>query len=256
LYANQAPQGGHPATYWGCSKPGCGGTAYKLTPTKNGWKETDIYAFTGGKDGSTSQSSLIFDSAGNLYGTTVYGGSSGCTSGYGCGVVFKLTPGKSEWKETVLHQFSGGVDGAYPMGSMLFDASGNLYSTASAGGASGKGNVFELVPSGNKWTESELYSFSGSTDGASPYSTVIWDAKGNLYGTTTQGGDAYDSGVAYELIPSGGSWTEKVLHTFTHIGLDGQSPVAPPLFGPSGKLYGTTQSGGTYNFGTVFEITP
>ena len=256
LHAGRMRQDGHPATYWGCDKPGCGGTVYKLTPSKHGWEETDIYAFTGGKDGSTSQASLIFDKAGNLYGTTVYGGSAGCTSGYGCGVVFKLTPGKSGWKESVLHEFTGGADGAYPMGSMLFDPSGDLYSTASSGGASGKGNVFELVPSGSKWSESELYSFSGGTDGGSPFSTVIWDAHGNLYGTTAQGGDAYDSGVAYELVHSGGNWTEEVLHTFTHVGLDGQSPVAPPLLAPSGNLYGTTQSGGTYNFGIVFEITP
>jgi uncharacterized repeat protein (TIGR03803 family) len=243
-------------TFWGCSVPGCGGTVYKLTPTKNGWKETDIYAFTGGSDGSTSQASLIFDGAGNLYGTTVYGGTTGCTSGYGCGVVFKLSPGKSGWKESVLFSFTGAADGAYPMGSLVFDAAGNLYSTAAAGGASEKGAVFELTNAGHKWTEAVLYSFTGGPDGGSPFATVISDGQGNLYGTTAQGGDGYQSGVAYELIPSGGGWTEKVLHTFTYGGGEGQSPVAPLSFGPKGYLYGTTQLGGAYNHGAVFKLVP
>ena len=241
-------------TFWGCSVPGCGGTVYKLTPTKNGWRETDVYAFTGGSDGSTSQASLIFDGVGNLYGTTVYGGTTGCTSGYGCGVVFKVSSGKNGWKESVLYRFTGAADGAYPMGSLIFDAAGNLYSTAATGGASGKGAVFELTNAGHKWTEAVLYSFTGGPDGGSPFATVIADGQGNLYGTTSQGGDRYQSGVAYELTHSGGSWTEKVLHTFTYGGGEGQSPVAPLLFGPSGSLYGTTQLGGAYNHGAVFQL--
>jgi len=245
-------------TFWGCSVPGCGGTVYELTPTKKGWKETDIYAFTGGSDGSVSQASVIFDAAGNLYGTTVYGGTTGCASGYGCGVVFKLTPGNKGWKESVLHLFTGAADGGYPMGSLIFDAAGNLYSTAAAGGASGNGAVFELKPSGHKWTEAVLYSFTGGADGASPFATVISDSHGNLYGTTSGGGDpVYKSGVVYELMFSGGSWKEKVLHTFTYGGGDGQSPVAPLLFGPKGYLYGTTQTGGAFtSHGAVFEVVP
>jgi uncharacterized repeat protein (TIGR03803 family) len=97
-------------TYWGCDKPGCGGTVYRLAPSKDGWKETDLYAFRGDSDGAASVASLIFDSAGNLYGTTNYGGTTGCTSGYGCGVVFELTPGETGWKESVLHRFTGGSD--------------------------------------------------------------------------------------------------------------------------------------------------
>jgi uncharacterized repeat protein (TIGR03803 family) len=248
---------GSRTTFWGCSLPGCGGTVYELTPTKNAWKETDIYAFTGGSDGSASQASVTFDGAGNLYGTTVYGGTTGCTSGYGCGVVFKLAPGKKRWKLSVLHHFTGAADGAYPMGSLIFDAAGNLYSTASAGGASAKGAVFELSPSGNKWTEAVLYSFSGGTDGGSPFATVIFDDKGSLYGTTSQGGDAYDSGVVYKLMPLHGHWKEQVLHTFTYGGGDGQSPVAPLVFDLKGDLYGTTQTGGAFtSHGTVFEVVP
>jgi uncharacterized repeat protein (TIGR03803 family) len=254
LHASE--RGGSRPTFWGCSVPGCGGTVYKLTPTKTGWKETDLYAFTGGDDGSASQASLIFDGAGNLYGTTVYGGTTGCTSGYGCGVVFKVSPTKSGWKQSVLYRFTGAADGAYPMGSLISDTAGNLYSTGAAGGASGKGVVFELTNAGHKWTEGVLYSFSGGSDGGSPFATVVADAQGNLYGTTSQGGDAYQSGVAYELTHSGGGWTEKVLHTFTYGGGEGQSPIAPMLFGPGGKLYGTTQVGGAYNHGAVFEVAP
>ncbi len=247
-------------TFWGCNAPGCGGTVYRLTPTGNGWIETDLYAFTGGSDGSSSQASLILDSAGNLYGTTVYGGTTGCTSGYGCGLVFKLSPSyvaNTGWQESVLYRFTGAADGSYPMGSLISDAAGNLYSTAAAGGASGNGAVFELTSTGHQSTEAVLYSFSGGADGGSPFAAVVSDGQGNLYGTTSQGGDSgFDSGVVYELVPSGDSWTEQVLHTFTHDGGDGQSPIAPLLFGPKGYLYGTTQLGGTYNHGGVFGIVP
>jgi hypothetical protein len=242
-------------TYWGCSNPGCGGTVFELTPMKNGWKEKDIYAFTGGKDGSTSQASLIFDSAGNLYGTTVYGGTSGCAGGYGCGVAFKLALGNHGWKETVLHQFTGAADGAYPMGSLIFDKAGNLYSTASAGGSAGKGAVFELTPAGKGWNESVMYTFTGGTDGGNPFATVVFDSQGNLYGTTNSGGNGYQSGVAYKLVQSNHAWTETVLHTFSYP-RDGQGPAAPLIFGPHGFLYGTTQLGGTSNHGAVFEVTP
>jgi len=254
LYART--RGGSRNTFWGCNKPGCGGMVYKLAPTKNGWKETDIYAFTGGNDGSASQASLVFDAAGNLYGTTVYGGTTGCASGFGCGVVFKLTPANKGWKEATLYRFTGAGDGAYPMGSVLFDTAGNIFSTGSAGGSSGKGVVFEMTLSGQKWIEAVLYNFSGGSDGGSPFATLISDNRGNFYGTTTQGGDGYQSGVLYQLSPSGGGWTEKVLHIFTHVGNDGQSPAAPVLLGAKGQLYGTTQSGGAFNQGTVFEIIP
>jgi uncharacterized repeat protein (TIGR03803 family) len=256
-----------PNTYWGCDKPGCGGTVYRLTPTKNGWKETDLYAFTGASDGAASVASLIFDGVGNLYGTTNYGGTTGCTSGYGCGVVFELTPGKTGWKESVLHRFTGGSDGAYPMASVVLDTTGNLYSTTSTGGngndckmlySTGCGVVFELGYAKGKWHEQVLYSFQGGTDGASPYATVIMDNHGNIYGTTFTAGDpTHPSGVIFKLVPSGGDWTEKVLHTFTYGHGDGQSPAAPLIFGPRGYLYGTTVGGGASTlYGTVFAVTP
>ena len=253
-------------TFWGCEQPGCGGTVYELKPTKNGWKEKDLYAFTGGSDGSSSQANLIFDAAGNLYGTTGYGGTTGCTSGYGCGVVFELAHGTKGWKESTLHRFSGDADGAYPFGSLLLDAAGNLYSTASAGGnnndcalplSSGCGVVFELVPSNGKWTENVLYTFKGQADGAGPYAGVISDSQGNLYGTTQAAGNpTTPSGVVFELTHSGNKWTEKVLHSFSYGHGDGQSSIAPLMLGPGGYLYGATQGGGASNFGAVFTVTP
>jgi uncharacterized repeat protein (TIGR03803 family) len=254
-------------TYWGCDKPGCGGTVYRLAPTKNGWKETDLYAFRGDSDGAASVASLIFDGAGNLYGTTNYGGTTGCTSGYGCGVVFELTPGETVWKESVLHRFTGGSDGAYPMASVVLDTAGNLYSTASTGGngndckvpySTGCGVVFELGYAKGKWHEQVLYAFQGETDGASPFAAVVMDSHGNIYGTTFTAGDpSHPSGVVFKLVPSGGDWTEKVLHTFTYGNGDGQSPAAPLIFGPGGSLYGTTVGGGAYTiYGAVFAVTP
>lgn len=258
----------HPApnNFWGCDNPGCGGTVYKLTHTSAGWEETDLYAFTGGSDGSSSQANLIFDSAGNLYGTTVYGGITGCISEYGCGVVFKLTPGETGWKQTVLYRFTGGTDGAYPLSSLVFDAGGNLYSTASVGGNvndcspnnAGCGTVFELTPAKGNWTQTVLYTFTGGTDGALPYAAVIFDSHGSLYGTTEMGGDpAHSLGVVFKLAPSGSGWTEEVLHTFLDGNGDGQNPAAPLIFGPGGLLYGTTLGGGSFaTHGTVFAMTP
>jgi len=241
-------------TYWGCSDPGCGGTVFELSPTKGGWQEQDIYGFTGGDDGGVSQANLIFDQAGNLYGTTVYGGGTGCTDAYGCGVVFELSPGKNAWSESVLHAFSGS-DGNYPQASLLFDGKGNLFSTTAAGGASGYGTVFSLHPESGGWTEKVLYNFSDGADGGSPFAAVIMDDQGDLFGTTNQGGSGqYANGVAYMLAPSGKTWSETVLYTFAYPGA--QAPAAPLLAMPDGKLFGTAQGGGKYNHGAVFELVP
>jgi uncharacterized repeat protein (TIGR03803 family) len=252
-----------PGTYWGCSDPGCGGTVFELSPTKSGWQEQDIYAFTGGSDGGVSQANLIFDAAGNLYGTTVYGGSTGCVGGYGCGVVFEVSPGKTGWSETVLHTFSG-ADGANPQASLIFDARGNLYSTTVYGGGGncsvldetpGCGTVFRMGPKGGGWKESVLYSFGGGADGAGPFAAMIMDGQGNLYGTTNQSGSGqYADGVAFELTPSGHSWKETVLHDFGYP--DASAPAAPLLAMPKDRFFGTSQGGGKYDQGTVFELIP
>lgn len=250
-----------PPTYWGCSDSGCGGTVFELSPTKTGWQEQDIYGFTGGGDGGVSEANLVFDAAGNLYGTTVFGGTTGCVSGYGCGVVFEVSPGKSGWSEKVLHKFSG-TDGAQPQGSVIFDAQGNLYSTTSYGGSgscavlyepAGCGTVFRLEPGTTRWKESVLYNFGGGDDGGFPFSAVTMDSQGDLLGTTFQGGSG-NEGVVFKLSPSGHSWKEGVVYAFSYPGA-GQ-PVSPLLAMPDGKFVDASVNGGSQDNGAVFELIP
>jgi uncharacterized repeat protein (TIGR03803 family) len=197
---------------------------------------------------------LVLDASGNLYGTTFDGGT------YGRGTVFVLTRGSNgRWTEHVLHDFEGGNDGEAPYASPIFDAAGNLYGTTRYGGASGNGTVFELRPdSKGKWTERVLYQFTGGKDGGQPWSGVIIDAKGNLYGTTSGGGNssdcAYSScGVVFELKrTSNGDWKEQVLHAFN--GKDGGSPLASLVFDGDGSLYGTTEWDSVFSGGTAFEL--
>jgi uncharacterized repeat protein (TIGR03803 family) len=235
------------------------GTVYELTPNASGeWTETILHQFAGGNaDGAYPYASLIMDASGNFYGTTSRGGSGACT--YGCGTVFKLTPGSGgTWTETILHVFSGGSDGGLPQGSLVMDAAGNLYGTTLWGGkyCSVCGTAFELSPSaGGAWTETVLHSFGAfPVDGLNPASSLVLDSTGNLYGTAV-GGGLYGRGMAFELTPkAGGGWAEKTLHHFGN-GKDGQLPDSNLIFDSSGNLYGTTVNGGTYGYGTVFELT-
>ncbi len=230
------------------------GTVFQLTPNGDGsWTKHILHSFRH-NDGHNPLSGLIFDVAGNLYGTTGYGGSGSACGRDGCGTVFKLTPnGDGSWTESVLHWFNGG-DGAWPSAGLIFDAAGNLYGTIPYGGAFGYGTVFELTPNGDgSWTESVLHWFNGS-DGAGPAGGLIFDTAGNLYGPTYYGG-AQSDGTVFELTPNGdGSWGESVLHSFK--GSDGVEPVAGLTFDAAGNLYGTTYYGGAKGKGTVFELTP
>jgi uncharacterized repeat protein (TIGR03803 family) len=230
---------------------GCG-TVFKLAPASGGWAETVLYTFTGNSDGREPYARLAFDAAGNLYGPTLLGGNLGTVCSSGCGTVFKLTRGSSSWTESVLYTFAGTADGASPYDGLTFDAAGNLYGTAYAGGASGNGAIFKLTPGSSGWTESVLHAFTGKYDGKYSYGAVIMDNAGNLYGTAFQGG-GQGYGVVFELTPSStGGWKEKVLHSF------GNSPSANPVAGlvmdAAGNLYGTTQAGGAQGSGLVFEI--
>ena len=237
------------------------GTVFELTPTAAGWTETVLHSFNDdGTDGVNPYASPVFDSGGNLYGTTIHGGA------YGYGTVFELKPmSGGRWAEEILHDFNfNGIDGAYPFYSgVSFDAFGNLYGTTAGGGAYGNlstgvgGTVFEMTPmAGGTWTEAVLYSFGNGTDGSGPVAGVILDSAGNLYGTTI-GGGAYNVGIAYELVPSGGQWTKKLLHVFGHLQVDGYEPYGGNLIlDSSGNLYGTTLYGGPHGNGAVFEITP
>ena len=205
--------------------------------------EKVLYAFTGGNDGAVPWAGLIRDKAGNLYGTTLVGGASSD------GTIFKVAP---DGTETVLHSFAGGNDGANPEAGLTEDSSGNFYGTAHAGGASNAGTVFELTPDG---TETTLYSFTGGSDGAYPFvGSLFRDKLGNLYGTTPYGGNGEQGagkGVVFKVAPDG---TETVLHTFTGGTTDGASPQSHTLVRYNGYLYGTTESGGANNGGTIFKI--
>jgi len=249
----------------GCGGPGCG-TVFKLAPNPDGtWAETVLYSFTGGADGGSPDGGLIFDTAGNLYGTTAGGGIVTGLCSSGCGTVFKLAPNSDgTWTESVLYAFSGYLDGGGPTAGLIFDAASNLYGTTEGGGSSGWGTVFMLAPNPDgTWTESVLYSFTGGVGGSggAPSSGVVFDAAGNLYGTTSQSG-AYRCGVVFKLAPnSDGTWTESVLHSFT-CGADGDSPEAGLIFDAVGNLYGTTLRGGSstecfsVGCGVVFKLIP
>jgi uncharacterized repeat protein (TIGR03803 family) len=189
------------------------------------------------QDGARPTSGLAFDSQGNIYGTTSQGGA---TNG---GVVFQVTP---TGNYTVLYSFGSGTDGRVPNGGLIRDSNGNLYGTTNFGGTTNSGIVFQLSASG---TETVLYNFIGGADGANPLAGVVSDAKGNLYGTTS-GGGKFGHGTIFKLTPAG---KHTVLYSFTG-GADGGSPEAGLILDSTGNLYGTTNSGGTGNFGTVFKL--
>jgi uncharacterized repeat protein (TIGR03803 family) len=256
-----------------CGGAGCG-TVFKLTLGANGtWTETVLHSFNdNGRDGYWPQGGLVFDASGNLYGTTYLGGTGSCKDelGTGCGVVFELTPGASgAWTETILHSFNR-KDGYNPTSSLVFDSVGNLYGVTRIGGALGKGTVFQLSRrAGVTWTETLLHSFQNDgKDGFYPYGTLIFDMNGNLYGTTSEGSPNGDTcgglpgcGTVFQLVHStDGKWKEKVLHGYN--GPDGLYPVAGPIFGADGVLYGTTAYGGNVKqcagdgCGTVFRLAP
>jgi uncharacterized repeat protein (TIGR03803 family) len=243
------------AVYGGNATCNCG-VVFKLTPQLVGsWTESVLYTFSG-SDGDQPEAGLVLDSAGNLYGTTIYGGGASCS----CGVVFKLAPRSSGgWIQTLLHTFTGVADGGYPSSELVFDRDGNLYGTASGGGSGNNGVVFELAASsGVSWTETVLHTFTGA-DGSTPYAGVVFDGSGNLYGTTVFGGNLSDCrgggcGVVYELTSgSGGVWTETVLHAF--LGSPALQPFATLVFDSAGNLY-STATGGVTDGGAVFKLAP
>jgi uncharacterized repeat protein (TIGR03803 family) len=233
------------------------GVLFELSPQAGGgWTEAVLHSFSNnGHDGYRPQGGLIFDAAGNLYGTTSGGGV------HKGGTVFELAPATGGgWTEFVLHNFGGGTDGAEPNAGLVMDAAGNLYGTTTLGGAHGDGTAFELTPvAGEGWTEKMLHSFSGTTDGSQPWAGLTFDAAGNLYGTTT-GGGAYNGGTVFELLPqASGQWLGRVLHAFGQVNANGVSTTEPfggVVFDAAGNLYGTTYYGGGGGGGVVYELTP
>jgi len=226
-----------------------------------------LYSFgSNPNDGNLPNGGLAFDKSGNLYGTTLLGGSGSVCQ---CGTVFALSPSQTgSWVETVIYNFCSQpscLDGAEPAAGLLLDASGNLYGTTTVGGTSQSGTVFELSPPavpGNAWTETILWNFgNGPDDGTLPYSQLIWDGLGNLFGTTS-GAGVSAGGTAFELTPNqDGSWSETILHTFCTNGAPdcpgGSDPMAGVAFDKSGNLYGTTYAGGFDNkWGVLYKLSP
>jgi uncharacterized repeat protein (TIGR03803 family) len=197
-----------------------------------------LYSFTNGADGGQPYAALVRDSGGNLYGTTAVGGASNF------GAVFKLS---KTGKETVLHSFSGGTDGANPWTGLVWGPGGNLYGTTEAGGSSGFGTVFKISKAGKKTV---LYNFTGTAgDGAYPFAQMIWDGAGKFYGTTYKGGTS-GNGTVFELTNAG---NETVLYSFKG-GADGANPYASVVRDQAGNLYGTTYGSFGGSYGTVFKL--
>ena len=246
---------------------GCG-TIFKLTPSPSGaWKKTVLHFFrTGPTDGANPDATLVFDSQGNLYGTSNGGGNTGCYF-LGCGTVFELKPAPGGgWSYQVIYFFGVAPDGFGPVGALVFDKQGHLFGTTVVGGGTscpdyGCGTLFELTPQGNNpWTESVLYRFQGGEDGAFPYAPLVFSPEGNIYITTEAGGHAqtcagFGCGTLEGLTPSGsGTLTGNVL---IHWGASpGIEPWAGLIIDANGNLYGTVREGGSDNNGLVFEYTP
>ena len=289
------------------------GTVFELARNNGKWQEAVLFSFSGGTNGYRPGSRLAFDTEGNIYGTTPEG------DPCGSGIVFQLSKSQGRWAEQVLFStcnndsgypnsvivgkdgnlygttsfygpYDGGVafeivreqdnkwfertiyafgktdsDASRPDGGLIFDADGNLYGTSSAGGNHcnpiGCGAVFELSPTSvGAWRETLLYSFTGGSDGGRPEGGLVFGTDGNLYGTTSQGGDvkcvihgSTGCGTLFKLAPeSSHQWTETVLHEFER-DARGTTPFSTPILDSSGNLYATTQGG--YNEGVVFEVT-
>jgi uncharacterized repeat protein (TIGR03803 family) len=272
-YPNLLPDG--LGTFYGTSSYGGAydlGTVFELSPNTNGgWKETIIYSVPSGRltgVNGVSPSSLIWDSAGNLYGITSYGGY------WQYGSVFELSPSAGGgWTEEDLFDFPVI---AYPQAVLVFDKAGNLYGTTTEGGTFGKGTIFQLSPAGGTWNFNTIYSFQGyPSDGTYPVATLTMDAAGNFYGTTERGGPSTNCagaagrpvgcGTVFELSLVSQQWTEKVLYSFAGSSLDGANPEASLIFDGAGNLYGTTAKGGNGgpclinkvpSCGIVFELSP
>ena len=230
--------------------------AVLITPGLCASTETPVYNFTGHQDGADPGSTLVFDSSGKAYGTTYSGGTSGC------GTVYILFPGAGgQWQQTVLHSFNCSDEGKNPVGGVIFDGQGNLYGTTRGGGSAGLcsgdgcGVVYKLTHSGGSWTETVLYSFGDNPDAATPVCPLVFDRAGNLLGTTLNGG-AFAAGAVFELSPSNGQWTERIVHDFTG-GNDGAlGSLGALLPDRTGNFYGVTQYGGAHQAGTVFKLAP
>ncbi len=220
-----------------------------LAPCAQAQAYSVLHSFTNGSDGAVPVGYLAIDAAGNLYGTTVYGGTNGL------GTVFQLKKQGSNWTLNTLYTFAGGDDGAYPRGGVVIGGDGTLYgTTTSGGGSAGGGTVYQLRPrpatppsTSQPWNETVLFRFTDDNTGLDPVGNLTLDAGGNLYGVTFLGG----YGVVWELQKSQNGWTEVVLYTPS----GGEAnPSGGVTFDRSGNLYTTFSTGGSLGCGTVDQI--
>jgi hypothetical protein len=242
----------------GCNTSGFGGygcgVVFELVHSNNGWKENVLYTFTGNSDGGFPYAGVIFDKAGNIYGTTNGEGF------YGAGTVYELVKGTNGWTENSLYSFTGGNDGGNPVAPLTLDSAGNLYGTAEAGGANFYGTVFELKKANGSWTEQTIYTFTGGQDGGYPSASLVQEGK-SFYGTAWGGGNKtncfYGCGSVFRLTSGTHGWTEDTLYTFLG-GADGGEPDNAVLIDVKKRVgYGTTTIGGDHGvYGVVYEITP
>ncbi len=222
------------------------GTVFNLKPPPtrpptvlSPWTETVLHQFTGYNDGDQPvYGPLIFDPAGNLYGTTQFGG----TGSFG--IVYELTPYGDNWIESILYDFSLPTNG--PLSGVVRDSAGNLYGTTADGGA-----VFELSPSGSGWTMTILHTFNGGNDGSLAYGGLVMDPAGNLYGASSGGGSRF-GGVVYELSPNNGGWTYNIIYSLSGIG----GPYGNLTLDAAGNLYGAAFGDGANDAGMIFKLTP
>jgi len=238
------------------------GNVYRLQPPTRAvanatgtWNETVIHTFGAYNDGEGVLpwwGSLIFDRAGNIYGTASAGGTGPCASG-GCGTVFELSPSNGAWTYNVLYRFTCGADGATPFSGVVMDADGRLYGTTDGNGSCQGGTAYQLTPNGSGWTESTMHQFQNLDDGGEPVGGLVLDAAANVYGATGNGGSGGGAGVVYELIPRGVGWTFTSLYRLP--GGEGAGPESALTMDAAGNLYGTTVYGGANRDGSVFKLT-
>lgn len=248
------------------------GTIFQLSRGQDGrWQRKVLHSFCRNgypcSDGAMPAGKLAIDASGNLYGTTIGGGSNGSNGG----VAFRLIPGGTRWTLKLLHTFCSGencTDGKAPSSGLTYqgaasgapyDGQSPLYGTTQYGGAQNQGTAFQLTPGARHWTEKVIYDFcsqAGCADGAQPWQGLLASANGDLFGVT-YGRTAPQYGVAFQLSLSGGSWHVTVLYTFCQLAncADGYGPNAL-VMDAKGALYGTTYGGGANNWGTAFRLTP
>jgi uncharacterized repeat protein (TIGR03803 family) len=232
---------------------GGAGVVYEMSPSDGGWSYQTLYTFTGGQDWANPSSPLMFDRAGNIYGTAAAGGQPGC-AGFGCGTVYQLTPSGSGWTEHTLYTFHDSTDGAEPSAGLVADGDGNLYGATCCGDENG-GTLFYLSPSGGSWSFYLVYDLVGT--GPGPSANLVRDGAGNLYGASW-GDGRYGRGVVFKLTPTNNGWIYTSLHDFTG-GSDGGNAEGGLAIDGEGNIYGTTYQGGLQSCaycGVVYKITP